>query len=74
MPCNMAATKKEKQQMGRGGNMVEEFYLLDLERTIGMGRPFFGKEAGTAIQIHCGWQGSFQEKKQKKLHNWIWII
>ena len=53
--------------MGRGEKMREEFYLLDLERTIGMGRPFFWKKNryGYTDLLHIA--GIFSRKEAEKI-------
>jgi hypothetical protein len=53
--------------MGRGGNMVEEFYLLDLERTIGMGRPFFWKRSRHGYTDTLQMAGIFSRKEAEKI-------
>jgi hypothetical protein len=67
--------------MGRGGNMVEEcanmveecekvadeFYLLDLERTIGMGRPFFWKRSRHGYTDILQMAGIFSRKEAEKI-------
>jgi hypothetical protein len=53
--------------MGRGGNMVEEFYLLDLERTIGMGRPFFWKRNRHGYTDALLMAGIFSRKEAEKI-------
>jgi hypothetical protein len=53
--------------MGRGGNMREEFYLLDLERTIGMGRPFFWKRSRHGYTENLKMAGIFSKKEAEKI-------
>jgi len=64
----MAATKKEKSSnVGRGEKMKEEFYLLDLERTIGMGRPFFWKRSKHGYTDALQVAGIFSRKEAEKI-------
>jgi hypothetical protein len=69
MPCNMAAIRKEKkQQMWEGAKgMADEFYLLDLERTIGMGRPFFWKRSRYGYTDALKMAGIFSRKEAEKI-------
>ena len=47
--------------------MVEEFYLLDLERTIGMGRPFFWKRNRHGYTDTLRMAGIFSRKEAEKI-------
>jgi len=47
--------------------MVEEFYLLDLERTIGMERPFFWKRNRHGYTDTLQMAGIFSRKEAEKI-------
>ena len=46
---------------------VDEFYLLDLERTIGMGRPFFWKRSRHGYTDTLRMAGIFSRKEAEKI-------
>ena len=48
-------------------NMVDEFYLLDLERTIGIGRPFFWKRTKHGYTDSLQLAGIFSRKEAEKI-------
>lgn len=53
--------------MGRGERMADEFYLLDLERTIGMGKPFFWKRSKHGYTHILQMAGIFSRKEAEKI-------
>lgn len=53
--------------VGRGEKMADEFYLLDLERTIGMGKPFFWKRSKHGYTNNLKMAGIFSRKEAEKI-------
>lgn len=48
-------------------NTIDEFYLLDLERTIGMGKPFFWKRNRHGYTEILQLAGIFSRKEAEKI-------